>query len=62
MTNTKSSIRPALGVTLLGSTALLAACGPAPMTQTATAERTITMTAPPTTTTVTTTRTQQTTP
>jgi hypothetical protein len=60
MTNTTSRYGLALGITLLGGTALLAGCGPSPVTtQTTSTERTTTMMQPPPVATTTTTTTQQ---
>ena len=64
MTNTNSRFSLALGIALLGGTALLAGCGssPSPSTQTTTSssERTTTMAPPPPMSSTTTTTTQQT--
>ena len=63
MIETKSTMRLTVAAALLGCTALLAACGPAPTTETTTtSQRTTTMAMPTPATTVTTTRTQQITP
>ncbi len=61
MTNTRSRFGLALGLALLGGTAMLAGCGssPTPVSQTTTTERTTTMVQPPPTATTTTTTTQQ---
>jgi hypothetical protein len=62
VTNTKPGIRLLLAATLLGGTALLAACGPDTTTQTTSTERTTTTSVPAPATTVTSTKTQQYTP
>jgi hypothetical protein len=61
MINTTSRFGMALGIALLGSTALLAGCGssPSPVSQTTTTERTSTMVQPPPMASTTTTTTQQ---
>ena len=62
MTDMKPGIRLLLAATLLGGTALVAACGPDTTTQTTSTERTTTTSVPAPTSTVTTTKTQQYTP
>jgi hypothetical protein len=61
MINTTSRFGLALGLVLLGGTALLAGCGssPEPVSQTTTTERTTTMAPPPPPMATTTTTTQQ---
>jgi hypothetical protein len=60
MTNTTSRYGLALGIALLGSTALLAGCGSSPpMTETSTTERSSTMVQPQPMSSSTTTTTQQ---